>query len=40
MGEITESKLQKENNKINQFAGQCRKMYAFLDVSIIDQNNE
>lgn len=32
MGEITESKIQKETNKINLFAGQCRKMYSFLEV--------
>jgi hypothetical protein len=31
MGEITESKIHKQNNKITNFAGQCRRMYAFLE---------
>lgn len=35
MGEITESKMQKVNNQINNFAGAARKMYAFLEVNII-----
>jgi len=34
MGEITESKIQKVNNQINNFAGQARKMYIFLEVKI------
>jgi hypothetical protein len=33
MGEITESKIQKVNNHINHFAGQCRKMFNFLEVN-------
>ena len=32
MGEITETKLQKQNNLINEFAGQIRSLYTFLEV--------
>eukprot|EP00347_Sterkiella_histriomuscorum_P020499 403337564 len=31
MGEITESKIQKQNNSMNKFAGQIKKLYQFLE---------
>jgi len=34
MGEISESKLYRQSNLINTFAGTCRRMHAFLDVKI------
>lgn len=37
MGEITETKIQNQNNHINKFAGHLKKLYAFLEVkNLID----
>ena len=32
MGETSETQIQKLNNQINEFAGQARRMYNFLEV--------